>query len=304
MAPVIDQETTMRNTSLRTAPALFGFLLVAATALVSCGDDAADTTTVVTTTPVTTAATTSTTGVPVTEPSAKTPAATVEDLVAALYDALNAKDDAAFRALSSDTAYHDFFYYNGSGTGRFPGGFAHESSNLAATGLLEIEVLGDPLVSGEAVAIPTRYTHTDEVDVGFDLLVLKNTPDGYLIAGGATFYAKEGVDLDIDSGVTIWEEHLRWNDGDTEGVLDFFADGATMWDQVTDPTARVTGDELAGFVAASLWFDIELPGDPMFTTSGPFAVVPTRLVATTDTSDGITLYLIRDGKVVLQAFAQ
>jgi hypothetical protein len=78
--------------------------------------------------------------------------------------------------------------------------------------------------------------------------------------------------------------------------------GATLWEDVTDPDTKHSDDGLADFLSSSMWFDVEFTGD--LQVSGPFAAAPTRLFTSASSSEGITIYLVRDGKIVLQAFAQ
>jgi hypothetical protein len=298
-----------RTRPRRTLSPLFTAIITFIALVGACSDDAAPTGSTLPIPPtstVTTTVSTTSEAVTTTKPEipSKTPAATVEELVTALYAALNAKDDAALQTLSAGGAYHSFYYYDGSGPGMFPAGFAHEESELEtfASNLVSIEVTGELVVSGDAVAIPVRYTHGNEIDTGYDILRLERTTGGLLIVGGATLYAAPTVEMDVVTGEVVWAEHLAWNADDSAAVLAAMDPGATLWEDVTDPDTKHSDDGLADFLSSSMWFDVEFTGD--LQVSGPFAAAPTRLFTSASSSEGITIYLVRDGKIVLQAFAQ
>jgi len=234
----------------------------------------------------------------------KAPAADVDELVERLYAALNDMDDDAFRALSAEGARHAVYFTDGT-TGSITTSFAHDDYRLASAGYLSIDVLGEPIKSGYAVAIPVTYTYPepDGVLTGFDLVVLVPTGHGWLLSGGATFLAAPGLEPDqAATRATIEADFAAFSAGDVEGDLALFGADAMVWDDVTSPDATYRGDALAEFIAESTWFDAEITGELVF--SGPFAVVPTRLVASADSSEGISLYWIQNGLIALHAFGQ
>lgn len=232
----------------------------------------------------------------------KTPAGSVDELVTALYAALNSDDDAALRSLSTDEARHAV-YWAGAALQGIQTDFAIATYRLATSGIDRIELLGEPIVSGNTITIPVRYFYVAEGPyLGFDVLVTEAVDGGLLISGGATLFADENLAVD-PAGVTVIEaEHAAWNANDADGVVANFATNGTFWETMPDPEATHTGDDLRSFVTDSLWFEVEITADP--TTSGPFIAVPNRLVAATDESEGISIYLIRDGKITLHSFAQ
>jgi hypothetical protein len=271
---------------------------------------AVTTTSAVTTTRATTTTGATTTTQAVTTTSAattttpeKTPAATVEELITALYGALNAQDDAAFRALSTQEAQHAVYWTDGT-TGSITATFDHADLDLGSTGIRNIELLGAPVVSGDAVAIPVRYTYPDGIYTGFDLLVVAHVaPSGLLVAGGASFLGAPGFEADGAVVADLSEtESTAWNADDVAGVLATMTDDALFWEDVTDADSARTGAALQEFVTGSVWFDVEITGVPVL--SGPFAAVPNRLVAGGNSAEGISIYWIRDGKIALQAFGQ
>ena len=290
-----------------------GFVALALLALVAagCGDDESATTTEAVTT---TQAATTTEAAPTTTTTIageKAPAAGVDELVERLYSALNALDNEAFRALVTDDGVHSFYYVAGSNyyvaesSGEITYTGPHMEMDLPTIGFRGIEVLGEPIVSGNAVAVPVAYTYPEPAGVltGFDLLVLVPTGHGWLVGGAATFVAAAGLEADQAAFRAIIEADVSaFNDGDVEGDLALFSADAVMWDDVTSSDATYTGDALAEFIAESVYFDVEITGELVF--SGPFAIVPNRLVAATDSSEGISLYWIRDGLIALHAFGQ
>jgi hypothetical protein len=238
---------------------------------------------------------------PTTTVAVKTPAASAGELVTALYAALNARDDAAFRALSTADAHH-VVYWAGTSSAGIQSDFAHASYWLTYSGIQSIEVLGEPIVSGATITVPVRYHYVEGPYIGFDVIVTAEVPEGLLITGGATLLADQAVALDPTAIAVIEAEHTAWNDGDADGVVATFAADAMVWDDLADPEATYTGDALAEFVLAGLGFNVEITAEPLF--SGPFIALPNRRVAPTDVSDGISIYLVRDGNITLQGFAQ
>ena len=234
----------------------------------------------------------------------KTPAATVDDLVHELYAALNAKDDEAFWALVTDDSHH-IVYYVHVGFGRTIDEFDNIDFALSTDGGWDgIEVLGDPIVSGNTVTVPLRYNYPDEVDTGFDVLLLEPAgAGGLLVAGAVTIYADPAEPVaDAAEVKDLAEANVAaWNADDAEGVLATYNTNAMLWDDLTTHDTY-TGAALEQFIADNLWFDVELTGEPVI--SGPFAAVPNRLVTPTDTSEGVSIFRISDGKFALHGFQQ
>jgi hypothetical protein len=234
----------------------------------------------------------------------KTPAGSVEELVTALYAALNAYDDEAFRALSTDRARHGVYVYDGTGRGEITLTFDVATYNLASSGIGSIEVLGEPIVSGEAVAVPVRYNYPEGSYVGFDVLIAeRQAGGGMLIHGGVTFLADPDLTADPTALTVIETDVAAWNAADVEGSLVTMHDDAAFWDSLgdVDTSTVYEGEALRTWLTATMWFQVEIT--PGSTTSGPFIAVPNRLVAG-DSSEGISIYLIRDGKTALHAYAQ
>jgi hypothetical protein len=292
------------HTSKRFGVALVALALLAFGAA-GCGDDESATTTeaVATTEASTTTQAATTTAAPTTSfAGAKVPAAGIGDVVERLYAALNDMDNEAFRALVTDTGEHSFYYVNLAG-GSITYTGAQIDIDLPTSGYRSIEVLGEPIVSGNALAVPVAYDYPEGLLTGFDLLVLAPTGDGWLVAGGATFIAVRGLEADQAALPAINEADVAaWNEGDAAGVLALYRADAMFWEQVTDVATAYTGTALEEWVAGNLYFDVEITGDPVY--SGPFAVVPNRLVLGAESSEGISLYWIQDGLIALHAFGQ
>ncbi|MBI5157163.1 MAG: nuclear transport factor 2 family protein [Acidimicrobiia bacterium] len=231
------------------------------------------------------------------------PAATVEELITGFYAALNDRDDEAVRSLSRVGARHTVYVAEADAAG-ITATFAYKSHRISDDGIEQIEIIGEPIESGATVTVPVRYRYSGATEVyeGFDVMVVTRVPDGLLIAGGASFLGASGLTIDPTTSATSETERAAWNADDRDGVLAVFADDGFLWDDLTDPDAIYAGDDLWAFVSGSLWFEVDFTAEPIL--SGPFAAIPTRLVATGSRSDGITLYLVRDGRIVVQAFAQ
>jgi len=280
-----------------------GFLALAllAVATSGCGDDESVTTTEAATT---TQAVTTTEAASTTAAAEKTPVADADELMERVYTALNDMDNEAFRALVADDGVHSFYYVTGS-TGSITDTAAYMEIDLPTAGFRGIEVLGEPIVSGNAVAVPVAYDYPEGVLTGFDLMVLVPTGHGWLLGGAATFVAIGNSQADAAQVQTLTEaESATWNGGDAEAVLALYGTDAMFWSDVTSPDSAYTGDALAHFVGGTVYdFDVEGTGEPV--VSGPFAVVPNHLVTgVSDTSDGISLYWIQDGLIALHAFGQ
>lgn len=276
--------------------------LFLSTLVAACSDDSSESSTTPLTVPATTVAVSTTVPVPTTVVVAKVPAVSVDDLVTRLYAALNGGDDAGLRALSTEAARH-VVYWAGTATAGIQTDFAIANYRMATSGIESIEILGEPILSGATITVPVRYHYPSEGDyIGFDVLVTTEAEGGLLIVGGATIFADQAVTLDPTALAVIEAEHAAWNDEDATAVVANFAADGMFWDNLTDAAATYTGEALMTFVISSQWFDVEITAEPV--TSGPFIAVPNRLVAPDDSSEGISIYLIRDGKITLQAFAQ
>jgi hypothetical protein len=233
---------------------------------------------------------------------------TPEELVEAVYTALGAQDDAALAALATPNARHGSYLLE-SAVGETPvltpgASYPYDRAGLATAGPILVETTGAPIVSGDAVAVPVRYLYPDRVLTGFDLYVLTEVPFGLRIKGGASFLGQFDLAPDSQASLSIAAYITAWNRGAPAEVMASLGVNAVIWDDVGtgDATAARRGDEVSDFIATSLWFDVEMTGSAV--ASGPFLAVPNRLLASTDTSEGITVLLIHDGLIYLHAFAQ
>ena len=268
---------------------------------------AAATTTVATTTTTAPPATTTEAPTTTTEAPAKTPMPTVDELVAAAYAAVNAKDSDALRALTAEDARHPIYYVEGK-VGTISGEIApdYDWSRDLMSG---IEVLGESFVSGDVVVTPVRVTYPDPDGAltGFDVMVVRHVEGGLLCGGAATFLADDRPDLvadPADAWALIEASGAAMNADDVEGALAMMSPLAAFWEDMTDSQTMHRGTSaLREFFTGSLMVNGELTGEPVM--SGPFVAEPARL--STDAgffSDGVFVYWISDGKIALQAWAQ
>jgi hypothetical protein len=274
-------------------------------------DGSTTTTAVVTTTlaPTTTEAPTSTTEAPTTTAAAaKTPMPTVDEVVAAYYATGNAGDWDAFRALSTDDCMHAIYYVEGR-TGAISDNISHADYDFASDPLQGIEVLGPAVVSERVVAIPVAYTYPDPTGVltGFDVLVVRYVEGGLLVGGVASFLADDRPDLvadPADARAVIDASRAAFNAEDVEGVLATMSGAAVFWEDMTDAETTHRGTAaLREFLTDSLFFSVELTGDPVM--SGRFLAVPSHHSADSGGfADGMYVFWISDGKIALQAYAQ
>jgi len=311
-----------RPAALQLAVALAALLAVLAA---GCSSDegaattqAATTTAVVATTTTgaattvattTTAAPTTTTEAPTTTTAApaKTPMPTVDELVAAIYAAVNAKDSDAVRALTAEDARHPIYYVEGKvGTVSAEIAPDYDWSRDPMSG---IEVLGESFVSGDVVVTPVRVTYPDPDGTltGFDVMVVRHVEGGLLGGGAATFLADDRPDLvadPADAWALIEALGAAMTADDVEGALATMSGLAVFAEDMTDTETYIRGTSaLREFFTGSLMVTGEFTGEPVM--SGPFVAVPTHL--STDVgffSDGVFLYWISDGKIALQAWAQ
>jgi hypothetical protein len=268
------------------------------------------TTRAVTTTQATTTTTTTTQAPTTTLAAAKTPMATVDELVAAYYATGNAGDYDAFRALNTDDCMHAIYYAAGS-VGRIIDNISHADYDFAADPLQGIEVLGEPLVSGDVVAVPVAYTYPADVLgvlTGFDVLVVRHADGGLLVGGAATFFADDQPDSGADPAeaqALIEATGAAFNADDIEGMLAGYDADALFWEDMTDVATTHVGTAAIGeFFTANHFFTSESTGDLVM--SGRFFAVPNRntVEATGAFFDGMMIFWIRDGKIGLQAYAQ
>jgi len=234
------------------------------------------------------------------DPPANAPAATLEELAERRYAALNAEDNEALLALNAVGALHFDYLVEG------PAGVVHRSFLVAEHDATSedqaVEVLGEPIVSGNTVAVPVRYRYSCGVATGFDVLAAERTASGgLLIARSATHYAARpaaGVNPAVVQDL-IAAQTAAWTAGDVDGVLATYGENAAYIEVLTGYV--YTGGTLRSFFADR---SLEFTGPPVI--SGSFVAVPTR---TTDrgtglAEDGVSIYWIRDGKIVLHSYAQ
>ena len=220
------------------------------------------------------------------------------ELVDRVYAALHAKDGAALRALAADGAQHSVYYTDGV-TGSEVTSFVAAEFDLEHDPLQDVTRHGEPLVVGDLVVVPDAFTYATEVDTGFDMFVVTHVPGGLLVGQAATFYGKPGLAIDPNAIATIEAETAAWNMADTEAVLATMTSDAAFWEGLAGSTRTIhSGAGLKTFIEESSWFDVTITGPPVI--SGVFVAVPNRLSAGSDTSEGISLYDIRNGKIALQ----
>jgi len=253
---------------------------------------------------------TTTTSSTTTMAAGKTPAATMPDLVASVYAALKAKDSAALWALHADDAGSHFFYYAQEQSGYVSGAIT-PGYDLASDRYQSIEVLGEPVVSGDVVLIPVVYTYPepDGVFTGFEVLRVNRVAGGLLVGGGATFLSDNGPDEIADPAeawALIQDAAAAANAGDVEGVLATMSGDVLLWEDVFDPDAKYAGAVAVRQVLTDLgtYFRVEFTGEPVY--SGPFVALPSRhtVEASGESVEGLYIFWIRDGKIALQAYAR
>lgn len=228
------------------------------------------------------------------------------DLVAVLYAALNDHDADTLMALHSRNFQHHSVYY----TDGISGGMTADFDATRMRGFLanpdfeRVDVVGEPLVSGDVMAVPVRYTYADGPLVGFDLLVLDSSMN---VLQGTTLLAEPEVTVDPETAQHLRDARLEaWNGQDLDGVLAMLTDDVEIWDLSGTAASRyTTRAEASDFIAGSLWITVEATGDGL--VSGPFTATPTRVASRAniiDTSQGITIDEIREGRSALFLFAQ
>ena len=133
---------------------------------------------------------------PVEEPP-KTPAASVAELVDALFAAAAGGDADAWQGLCTDEALQSVYLVTGQ-IGRLMDSYPMAYWDPGADPLEGMEILGEPLVAGDAAAIPVRYTVPGQTQpaTGFLVIVGGQVAGGLLVAGGASFFAEGGPTAD------------------------------------------------------------------------------------------------------------
>lgn len=242
----------------------------------------------------------------------KTPMPSMEALIGATYASVEARDTDAFYALRTPEALHSV-YYSAAGDFTLVGTFTPTAKlNLATDQLRRLERLGPPIFSGMIVAVPGEYRYATETEIGFDLFRIEKVKDGYLIAEQATVYAKTPVDPEVerfvaeDAGTLVTSFVTAWNEGDVEAARATFAPNGESWSGWHSTRDVFSGDGLTEWIADNLWIEVVAPPEEAV-VAGPFLVVPNTLINSnnrTDTSDGMSLFMLEDGKIALHIFHQ
>jgi pyrimidine-specific ribonucleoside hydrolase len=242
---------------------------------------------------------------PVLEPP-KTPAASVVELVDALFAAAGAGDAAAWRGLCTDDALQSVYLVN-AGIGRLMDSYPMADWDPGADPLEGMEILGDPLVSGDAAAVPVRF-NASRVGAGpvegFLVIVGGRAAEGMLVAGSASFFAEVGAASDPAMVRDLMgAQATAWNADDVDGVLATMTDDAAFWGTVIYPDTVDSGPALRDLLVGAFSLAVEVTGPPV--VSGPFAVVPLRFAdeISEEAFDGLGILWVRDGEIALQAIA-
>lgn len=241
---------------------------------------------------------------PVVEPP-KTPAASVAELVDALSAAADAGDAAAWRALCIDEALQSVYLVTGQ-IGRLMDSYPMAYWDPGADPLADMEILGEPLVAGDAAAIPVRYTVPGQTQpaTGFIVIVAHRAEEGLLVAGSASLFAVGAVDADpAVAQALVAAQAAAWNADDVDGVLATMADDVAFWGTVVYPDTMDSGPALRDLLVGAFSLAFEVIGPPV--VSGPFAVVPLRFAdeMSGEAFDGLGVLWVRDGRIALQAIA-
>jgi hypothetical protein len=297
-----------------------GLLVVVALALLvaSCGDESpavstigapttAEVTTMTgastTTEAPTTSAVTTTAVASTTAPAWGTaPAATLVELVDGYFAALTDKDTERYRGLvASPDRSRALYSIDDEGWAVL--GTVYFGSYDPAYDDMIVERLGELIVSGDTVTVPSRWTLIGDeetwVFVGFFVDVTEPVPGGFLHGGGAVFFTDVDAAVFVDAdpamvGEILTAQAAAWADGDIDGVLAGYAEQASYVDGFNHLTRR--HNQLAGFYAG---IQLEFTGEPVI--SGPLVAVATRVtdLASGVSSDGISIYWIEDGLIRL-----
>ncbi|MBN2114863.1 MAG: nucleoside hydrolase [Acidimicrobiia bacterium] len=236
----------------------------------------------------------------------KTPMATIGDLVTALFAAAEAGDADAWFALCRDDAPQAVYLVT-EGVGRLLDSYPMAGWDPGADPLEGMEVLGEPLVSGDAAAIPVRFADprvgAGQVE-GFLVIVGARATDGVLVAGSASFFAEDGTATDPATVRDLMEaQATAWNADDVDGVLATMTEYVVVWGSPFYSETMHSGSVLRDLLTGVLSMTVEAIGPPV--VSGPFAVVPLRLTdeASGEGMDLLGILWVRDSMIALQAFA-
>jgi hypothetical protein len=236
----------------------------------------------------------------------KRPATSVADLLVSLLAAAEAGDADAWAALSTDEAIRSA-YLAAAGTGRLVESSLMAEGDQAAYPMGEMEVLGEPLVVGDAGAIAVRYSPegepTGQVE-GFIVIVGDRAADGLLVAGSASFFGLDAPPADAGVAHDLMEAQVAaWNADDVDGVLATMSGDVVVWGDVVYPDTMDFGPALRELLAGAFTLREQISGPSV--TSGPFVAVPLRFTA--ENSEGslgvIAIIWIRDGRIALMAMA-
>jgi hypothetical protein len=241
---------------------------------------------------------------PVEEPP-KTPAASVAELVDALFAAAAGGDADAWQGLCTDEALQSVYLVTGQ-IGRLMDSYPMAYWDPGADPLEGMEILGEPLVAGDAAAIPVRYTVPGQTQpaTGFLVIVGGQVAGGLLVAGGASFFAEGGPTADpAVAQALVVAQVAAWNADDVDGVLATMTDDVAFWGTVVYPDTMDSGPALRDLLVGAFSLAFEVTGPPV--VSGPFAVVPMRFAdeMSGEAIDLLGALWLRDGKIALQAIA-
>jgi hypothetical protein len=170
-----------------------------------------------------------------------------------------------------------------------------------------MEVLGEPLVSGDAAAIPVRYT-SDQAGMGqvegFIVIAGRREASGLVVAGSASLFAQSGATTDQAVAVGLLEEFTAsWNADDAGGVLATMTEDVAVWFNMAYADSIGSAADLEMALPAAFSLSMEATGPPLLT--GPFIAAP---LLGTDAGTGeamgaIAILWVDEGKIALLAFA-
>jgi len=231
-------------------------------------------------------------------PAEKAPQATVEQLVEWKYAALANKDGAALWAVNLDEAQGLIYWVNQNEQAQLlqlPRAYdpAEDTDQVW-------EALGEFTTFGSASAIPIRveYPSVGITVTGFDLWTVQRFEEGLLCAGSVAFGASEPFVAASPAAVAdlLGRQEAAWESGDVDAVMADYAEPAMYLDGFHSHDRAW----LPGFFAG---IALEYTGESA--TSGPFVAVPTRItdLETGETTDGVSVYWIRQGEIALHAFS-
>lgn len=233
----------------------------------------------------------------------KTPQATAAELVDALFAAAAAGDGETWQALCTDEARQTVYLVT-EGIGRFMESYPMADWDPGVDPLEGMDILGEPLIAGDAAAIPVRYTLPGQAQpaTGFIVIVAHRAEVGLLVGASAGLFAVGAADADpAGVGALLEAQAAAWNAGDVDGVLATMTEDAGVWDVSSGELA--VGEDPRLLLSGALSLGLEITGEPVL--SDPFAVVPHRFTDTAsgEAREGLVLYWRRDGKIALQVYA-